>query len=234
MFPLKDDNPTSSFPYITIAFIIINVVIFVLQVVYESNGTHFTAQFAVIPLRFTSDIPLGLDRITTFKLNPYLTLISYAFMHGGVLHLAFNMLFLWIFGNNIEDALGRIKFIFFYIACGVVAATLHIVMNLDSPAQMVGASGSIAGILGAYLILYPHANIHSLFVFFFIVRIIKVPAVFFIGFWFFIQIMSVTQGTEGSVAWYAHIGGFISGVTLIMVFKSKIWKKKKRPHIVYH
>ena len=232
MIPLKDDNPTGSFPFITITIIIANILIFILQVISEGGDVQLSAQFALIPVRFTSDIPVVINSQTDFVINPFFTLITYAFLHGGIGHLAFNMLFLWIFGNNIEDALGHIKFIFFYVLCGVGAALLHLVMNLDSSALMVGASGSIAGVLGAYLILYPHAHIHTLFLFIFIIRIIKVPAVFFIGFWFFIQIMSVVGGGGGSTAWYAHIGGFIVGLILIMAMKPK--KKKKHLNIVYH
>jgi membrane associated rhomboid family serine protease len=226
MFPLRDDNPTKNYPYITVAFIVINIAVFIMQLVFADGKGDITTQFAVIPVRFTFE-----NGGPLFKVSPYVTLLSYNFLHGGFLHLAFNMLFLWIFGNNIEDTLGRIKFILFYLVCGVAAALLHITTNLDSPIQMVGASGAIAGILGAYLILFPFANIDTLFVFFFIIRIIKVPAIFFIGFWFFIQIISVSGGGASNIAWFAHIGGFIAGVVLILIFKPK---KKKKPRIVYH
>jgi membrane associated rhomboid family serine protease len=179
MFPLKDDNPTKSFPYVTILFIIINVVVFILQVTTRAGGEGITAGLAVVPARFFSDISATGNGSSDLMINPFFTLVTYSFLHGGIGHLAFNLLFLWIFGNNIEDALGRIKFILFYIICGIAAAFLHTIFHMDSSIPMVGASGSIAGILGAYLILYPHAHIHTLFIFIFIIRIIKVPAVFF-------------------------------------------------------
>ena len=227
MFPLRDDNPTKNYPYVTIAFIVINVVVFIMQqLAFAGAKGGITTQFAVIPVRFTLK-----NAKEMFAVSPYVTLLSYNFLHAGFLHLAFNMLFLWIFGNNIEDALGRVKFILFYLVCGVAAALMHIGTNMNSPIQMVGASGAIAGVLGAYLILYPFANIDTLFIFFFIVRIIKVPAIFFIGFWFFIQIMSASGGGAANVAWFAHIGGFIAGVVLILIFRPK---KKRKPRIVYH
>lgn len=231
MFPIKDDNPTESFPYVTIILIIVSVSIFFLQLMYDSDGVPFTTQLAVIPVRFTSDFSKVTEMAGVFTVNPYATLFTYAFLHGGLFHLAFNMLFLWIFGNNIEDALGKVKFIVFYLVCGVAAALLHIAMSHSSPIQMVGASGAIAGILGAYMVLYPHAHIHTLFIFFFIIRIIKVPAIFFIGFWFFIQVMNVTGGAAKGIAWYAHIGGFIAGLILILLLNPK---KKKKAKIVYH
>jgi len=235
MIPFKDDNPTTSFPIVTIALIIINIAMFVLQITGPQDGTGLSTQLSVIPVRFIPfDGTLAVNGVSEFTLNPLFTLITYAFLHGGIGHLAFNMLFLWIFGNNIEDALGKIRFILFYLICGVAAALLHIIMHLDSQALMLGASGSVAGILGAYMLLYPHAHIHTLFWFIIFIRVIKVPAIFFIGFWFFMQIMNVTGGGKSTTAWYAHIGGFVAGIVLILLFKPKDKKKKRKLKVVYH
>ncbi len=229
MIPLKDDNPTESFPILTIALIVINVAVFVVQIFYSDIMGDFTKQLAVIPARFGQENgALQLFNKSAFKVNPYLTLMSYAFLHGSIPHLLLNMLFLWVFGNNIEDALGRVKFIIFYLVCGIAAALLHIQMSGGSPTPLVGASGAIAGILGAYMLLYPHAHIQTLFFIIIFIKVIRVPAIFFIGFWFLMQILNVTGGAKDSnVAWYAHIGGFVAGVILIIIFNPKDKRKQK-------
>ncbi len=235
MIPLKDDNPTENFPYVTVALLIINVIVFVMQLVYAKKGVSFTAQLAVIPARFSYDSPAALDiaGLAAFWVHRYVTLVSYSFLHGGFMHLAFNMLFLWIFGNNVEDALGHVKFILFYIFSAVIAALLHVLLHFGAVVPLVGASGAIAGILGAYVLLYPRAQIYTLVILFIFIRIIKVPAILFIGFWFFIQIMNATGGAGSNIAWYTHIGGFVTGVILIILFRPKR-KKKRRLNNVYH
>ncbi len=159
------------------------------------------------------------------RLFPPLTLLVSMFMHGSIFHLVFNMLYLWIFGNNVEDFLGPIRFILFYVLSGLGASLAHILFHPNSQVPMIGASGAIAGILGAYLILYPHARVLTLVFLFFFVRIIAVPAAFVLGIWILIQVLNV--GAGGGVAWFAHIGGFLFGIGLIKMFskkpKSQVW-----------
>jgi len=158
-------------------------------------------------------------------LPPPFTLLTSMFVHGGFFHVFWNMLFLWIFGDNIEDRLGKIKFIIFYLLTGVAASMAHVALNPDSAIPLIGASGAIAGILGAYIVLYPRAKILTLLFFFFFVQVVKIPAIIFLGIWFLTQILNI--GAGGGIAWYAHIGGFATGVVLIFLFD----KKNKRTKI---
>jgi membrane associated rhomboid family serine protease len=218
MIPLKDDNPTQTFPLITISLVAINVLVYVYQLTLSSEGLEtFLFRYGAIPGRlihpfegvraFPQSIPFGL------------TIFSSMFLHGGMFHLLGNMLYLWIFGNNVEDYLGHVKYIIFYLISGFFAAFIHTLSDLNSPIPMIGASGAIAGILGAYLVLFPRANISTLFIFIIFFKIIKVPAVLILGLWFLLQLLNA--GTVGgSVAWYAHVGGFLTGVVLIRIFKS--------------
>jgi membrane associated rhomboid family serine protease len=216
VIPLKDSNPTERFPIVTVLFIALNIVVFLYEVALgESRGEFFVGAFALVPARLfhagteiAGPLPAGI------------TLITSMFLHGGVFHLAGNMLYLWIFGNNVEDAMGRIRFIVFYLLCGMVAAVSHAMTNTRSLVPMIGASGAISGVLGAYLLLYPQARVLTLFILGFFVRMIEVPAMIVLGFWFVFQFLNamVTQGS-GGVAWYAHIGGFLAGMVLIGLFK---------------
>tara|TARA_B110000881_G_scaffold49294_1_gene41573 strand:+ start:1241 stop:1681 length:441 start_codon:yes stop_codon:yes gene_type:complete len=141
------------------------------------------------------------------------------FLHSGIGHLAGNMLYLWIFGNNIEDFLGRVRFVIFYLICGTLASMGHILTDLQSNIPMVGASGAISGILGAYLVLFPFARVKTLVFLGFLITIIRVPAIILLLIWILIQIFSGVIAGDGSVAWFAHIGGFISGMLLILPFQ---------------
>ncbi|MBM4128963.1 MAG: rhomboid family intramembrane serine protease, partial [Nitrospira sp.] len=157
---------------------------------------------------------------------PVLTIFSAMFMHGGILHLAGNMLYLWIFGNNIEDKLGHVRFLVFYIFCGIVSAYAHAITEPHSLIPMIGASGAISGILGAYLLLFPRAGVYTLIFLGFFIQIVKIPAFVVIGFWAIIQFINGLLSTglikEGGVAWFAHIGGFLTGLLTI-----KLWLPKK-------
>jgi membrane associated rhomboid family serine protease len=149
----------------------------------------------------------------------YLKIISSMFMHGGFLHIIMNMWVLWIFGDNVEDSMGKIKYLIFYLICGIAATLSHAIFNRSSPMPLVGASGAIAGVMGAYFILFPTARVVTLFWFLFIVRIIKVPAFLFLGFWFLLQILFSPTG--GPVAYMAHVGGFITGIVLVFLFTNR-------------
>ena len=211
MIPFKDDNPTQNFPLITIIIIGLNVVVFILQMA-APDPREVVLAYGAIPhflLTLKTDQPI----------NPLLTVFTSMFMHGGILHIGTNMLFFWIFGNNIEDRLGYGKFILFYLLCGIGAAYAYAISDPSSTTPMIGASGAIAGILGAYLVLFPHARVHTLIFLGFFIQIVRLPAVFVIGIWIFIQFVNglLSKGVmhHGGVAWFAHIGGFILGILLI-------------------
>jgi len=149
------------------------------------------------------------------------------FLHGGIFHLLFNMLYLWIFGNNVEDFLGPVRFIFFYLLSGLGASFTHVIFNFNSQYPMIGASGAIAGILGAYLLLYPRARVLTLIFLFFFIRIVPIPAAVVLGLWFLLQVLNI--GVGGGVAWFAHIGGFLVGIVLV-----KIITQKRKPKVWIH
>lgn len=215
MIPFRDDNPTRHFPFLTIMLIAANIVVFFLQLSLPSDPMKVAFSYGAIP-----------HYLLTFKkaqpIHPALTVFTSMFMHGGLLHLGTNMLYLWIFGNNIEDKLGYVRFIIFYLLCGAVAAYSHAVTSPSSMVPMIGASGAVAGILGAYILLFPHARVHTLIFLLFFVQVVSLPAVFVIGFWIAIQFINgiVSRGAtqDGGVAWFAHIGGFIFGILTIKIF----------------
>lgn len=219
MIPFKDDNPTERFPFFTIALIVINTVVFVIEAVHPRGMQYVVYQYGAIP-----KLLLGGG---TETINSVGNIFTSMFMHGGLLHLGGNMLYLWIFGNNIEDRLGHIRFLVFYFVCGIVAAYSHALSAPNSVIPMVGASGAIAGILGAYLLLYPHAKVHTLIFFGFFIDIIRIPALIVIGLWGVIQIMNglISKGmmAQGGVAWFAHVGGFLFGLLTI-----RFWLPKRR------
>ena len=219
--PLKDDNPTFRFPYVTVLFIALNILIFVFQMLSPEGLQHYVFQMGAIPYEITHFTSIQVPGIT--RLPFPLTLITAMFLHGGLLHLLGNMLYLWIFGNNIEDYLGSVKFFVFYFLAGLGASFAHILFNPNSQTPMIGASGAIAGVLGAYLILYPRANVMTLVFLFFFIRIVPIPAAIVLGFWFLLQMMNIGMG--GNVAWFAHIGGFLIGILLIRIYKS--WRRPK-------
>lgn len=226
MIPLKDDNPTTIFPYVTIAIIVLNVVVFGYEVALGSSGVgRFIFKTAVIPFEIVNFVDLKPAGIVP----PPATLITAMFVHGGLLHLAGNMLFLWIFGDNIEDRLGHLWFLVFYLVAGIAAGLTHVALEPVSLKPMIGASGAIAGVLGAYFFLYPRAKVYTLIYFFFFINVIKIPALFFLGLWFLLQILSSAATTPGGngVAWFAHIGGFVAGLVLIVAFGGRRGKREK-------
>ncbi|MBI4177912.1 rhomboid family intramembrane serine protease [bacterium] len=216
MIPLHDDNPTQSTPVLTIGLIGLNVAVFLYQALLPGREMlwGFYAQFAVVPAEITGVGGAG----------AYGTLISSMFLHGGVMHLAGNMLYLWIFGNNIEDTLGRARFIAFYVLSGAAASAAHILTNPDSTVPCIGASGAISGVLGAYLLLFPRARVLALVPLGIYTRMMRVPAWLLLLVWFGMQLASgwsTAGGDEGGVAWWAHIGGFIAGMALLPMLKPR-------------
>jgi membrane associated rhomboid family serine protease len=229
--PLKDENPTSRIPYVTIIIIALNAFVFFSQLFSPQGIQYFVYKMGAIPYEITHFKALSLvvmeSREPLARLSPPLTLFVSMFMHGGIFHLVFNMLYLWIFGNNIEDFLGPARFMIFYVLSGLGASLTHILFHPNSQVPMIGASGAIAGILGAYLILYPHARVLTLVFLFFFIRIIAIPAAFVLGIWILIQVLNI--GAGGGVAWFAHIGGFLIGIALI-----KMFTKRKKPQVWVH
>ena len=220
MIPLHDDNPTVITPIVTIGFIVACVLVFFYQVSLPPRaGEMFVYQFGAIPAVVFGQAELPQELVA---LPAYGTLLSSMFLHGGFMHLIGNMLYLWIFGNNIEDIMGHGKFVIFYVLCGVLAALSHAVIDPGSKVPMVGASGAISGILGAYILIYPHARVLILIPLGFFMHTLYVPAGVVLGLWFLMQLLSggMSLGQEGAgIAFFAHIGGFIVGVLLIGLFK---------------
>jgi membrane associated rhomboid family serine protease len=218
MIPLKDDNPTGHFPLVTIGLIAANVAVYIYQLTLPPLQLEaLIFRYGAIPYNLIH--PLAKDLLYVTALPPTLTVFSSMFLHGGFLHLASNMLYLWIFGDNVEDFLGPLRFFLFYFITGSLAVLAHVLADMNATVPVIGASGAIAGVLGAYLVLFPRANVSTLFLFIIIFRIIQVPAVLILGLWFLVQVLNASSGGGGSVAWFAHIGGFVAGMILIKVFR---------------
>lgn len=212
MIPLKDDVRSSTFPLVTILIIAINVAVFAYQLTLgRAGGEVFIYRAAAIPYEVTHLVDIGPRSLVPL---PF-TLFTAMFVHGGLFHLAGNMLFLWIFGDNIEDKFGHILYALFYLAAGVVASLSHILVSPSTTIPMIGASGAIAGVLGAYFVYFPRAQVKTLIFLLFFVTTVSVPAVLFLGLWFLMQVTSSGFGGEG-VAWYAHIGGFVAGALVAL------------------
>ena len=227
MIPLKDDNPTSSRPVVTYFLIGICVVIFLMQLGSQSYKTgQLFYSYGLIP-----SVLMGYDQLPMdlYAVPAYLTIFTSMFMHGGFMHLIGNMLYMWIFADNIEDSLGPKKFIIFYLLSGIGAATAQILMDTHSQVPMVGASGAIGGVLGAYLINHPNARVLVLIPFGFFSQLIKIKALYVLGFWFVLQFInsSMMSSQGGGVAYAAHIGGFVSGIVLILFFNRKTKRKSE-------
>jgi membrane associated rhomboid family serine protease len=239
MIPLKDENPTEITPFVTVLVIVANVVVWVM-VQNAGMGREFLESlcaYGAIPGEITGAIPEG----RWVQLGPAEcriggmaagSLISSMFMHGSWMHLIGNMWFLWVFGNNIEDSMGHVRFIVFYLLTGLLASATHIVASFASGVPTVGASGAISGVMGAYIVLYPRVRVQTLVVFFFFIRIVALPAVAWLGLWFVIQLMqgAAAGSTATGVAFWAHIGGFVAGVVLIKLFERRKLVAAKLDH----
>ncbi len=221
--PIKDDVPTIRKPVVTIALIAINSAVFLFSILLGSKGfLEFTYKFAYIPVELLHAVEVTPE----LAFSTYLTPFTSMFMHGGWLHLIGNMLFLWIYGNNVEDYFGGLKFVFFYLLSGLAAIALYTLFGASSEIPLVGASGAIAGTMGAYIVLHPKARITVLIIFFFI-QFIKIPARVVLGIWFFMQLfMSLRDSTTGGgIAWMAHVGGFLFGFVLLK-FLTKLYGRR--------
>jgi membrane associated rhomboid family serine protease len=218
MLPLRVENRASRFAFVKIFLVIANIAIFIYQLSLGSADMLFIWKYAVVPKTLISFDPVH----QSSTLFPPLTLISSMFLHGGLWHLLGNMLFLWIFGDNIEDKLGHIRFFFFYIICGILASVVQVVTAPFSELPLIGASGAIAGVMGAYFLRFPRTRVWTLVIVFFFIRIIRVPAIVFLGLWLIFQILvgaPMLGSSGGGVAYFAHIGGFLCGMILFAVLE---------------
>ncbi len=225
MIPLHDDNPTTRTPIVTVALIAACVLVYLWQTsLGPQAGQAAVYSFGFIPAVVFEGVTLPAELV---RVPAGLTLLTSMFLHGGFMHLAGNMLYLWVFGNNIEDVCGHLRFVLFYLLCGLVAALAQALPNPASEIPMIGASGAISGVLGAYLLLFPHARVRVLIplglVFFTTVR-----AGWLLGFWFIFQLLSGlgTRPAGGGVAFWAHVGGFIAGLALILVLRDKQFRSR--------
>ena len=233
MIPYRDDNPTLRTPVVTVGIIALNVVvwIFVQQMGTDPALAQSVCEFGLIPGEFLGTLSPG----TTVRLGPetscvlgygptWITPFTSMFLHGGWLHLIGNMWFLWLFGNNVEDSMGRGRYALFYALAGLGAAATQTLLSPSSPVAMVGASGAISGVMGAYVVLYPTVQVHMLVVLVVFITRIVVPAYLMLGYWFLIQLVqgAATVGSAGGVAFWAHVGGFLTGAALVFVFRDPV------------
>ncbi|WP_119458760.1 rhomboid family intramembrane serine protease [Rhodospirillaceae bacterium SYSU D60014] len=221
MIPLHDDTPTTIRPMVTIGLIVACVLAFLWQLALPP----LAQQRAIFALGFIPGVFFGDQRLPAeiAWIPSGLSLLTSMFLHGGWLHLLGNMLYLWIFGNNVEDAMGHVKFLLFYLLCGVIAALTQGFTDPEVLVPMVGASGAIGGVLGAYIVLHPHARILVLIPLGFFITTARIPALLVLGLWFVLQFIqgSMVVGEQGGIAFWAHIGGFISGAVLVVPFRDK-------------
>jgi membrane associated rhomboid family serine protease len=224
MFPIDDDNPTRIIPFVTYGLIAVNVVVFIYELTLSERGlTNFFQQWAIVPAQFTTSISGNSQALLSAQPPEILTFITSQFLHGGILHIVGNMLFLSIFGNNIEDQLGHVKFLVFYLTCGVLAGLTQWFFSQGSSIPSLGASGAIAGVMGAYIIRFPNVSVKTILPVGIFPLVFKVPAYFYLGIWFFQQALSgfatlaprTSVGMEGGgIAYWAHAGGFVFGAIL--------------------
>ena len=208
MIPLRDIVPSRTTPIVTISLIVANVLVFLYELTLGRAVNDFTLYFGLVPAAFS-----------------WVAVFTSMFLHGGLFHVAGNMLYLWIFGDNVEDRMGHGRFLVFYLLCGTAAALAQTITAPDSVVPMVGASGAIAGVMGAYFVLYPKSRIVTLVPIFFFFQIIEVPAIFFLGIWFVMQFLSgigsiaTATGGGGGIAFWAHVAGFVAGLSGVIVFR---------------
>ena len=249
MIPLKDNIPTRRFPILTVAIIAINVIVYFLfqEGTFSTVDDEIVVDYGVIPYELTHpgdhcelvgqslacEGQEGVSGEADPQPSTYLTLLTSIFMHGSVLHLGGNMLFLWIFGNNIEDSMGRIRFVIFYLAGGLAATLAQTAIDTSAAVPTIGASGAVAAVLGAYALLYPRARVVTLVIIIFFITVIQLPALLVLGAWFLLQLLDGSQQLNvdggGGVAYWAHIGGFVFGLALIRLFANRVHEDYDQP-----
>ncbi|MDC3063503.1 rhomboid family intramembrane serine protease [Alphaproteobacteria bacterium] len=225
-FPISDINATKNKPVISWTILISCIFIFL----YQKNLSYHLEQKTILIFGMIPSVLFNIKQLSEeLSIIPsYMTLISSMFLHGGWMHLIGNMAYLYIFGDNIEDELGKLKFIFFYIFCGIFAGLSQALIDINSEIPMIGASGAISGILGAYIILFPKKNIKVFFWFFIFIKIFKIPAMYVIGCWIIFQFFSLNNSEESNIAYVAHIAGFTSGIILIFFLRKKVSRNRKK------
>lgn len=224
MIPLRDSVPRRTYPFANNLLLVTNVVVFFLQITEGAGGEAFLVRWAFIPDRIFHPATWGMSPLASL-----LTVFSAMFLHAGFLHLGGNLLFLWIFGDNVEDALGHLRYLGFYLLSGLAAAALQTILNPASAVPNVGASGAIAGVLGGYFVLYPRARVVTVVPLFFLFPLVEVPAGLYLLFWFLMQFWmgganlasAGRQPEAGGVAWWAHVGGFVAGVLLVLIVRPR-------------
>jgi len=255
MFPIRDDNPHFMTPWVTFGIVAANVAAWVLV---QGMGADpalagSVCRFGLIPGELLqivepgTRLPLGPRSVCVLTdTSSWYTTVTSMFMHGGWMHIIGNMWFLWIFGNNVEDAMGHGRFLIFYLLCGLGAAAFQVAADPGSAIPMVGASGAIGGVMGAYILLYPRVHVHMLFIIVVYVTTFAIPAYLMLGYWFLIQLLSgwASFGTQGGgVAFWAHVGGFVSGAVLVFLFRDKAllekhpyhgWRQRRSPNRSWH
>ncbi len=239
MIPLRDNQPTTSFPVVTILLIVANIVVYAAQQI----DPMITQTLSLVPNEIVHNVgdrapiqvmtDFGPRAVIPVAPHPvWITIFTSMFLHGNILHIGGNMLFLWIFGNNIEDVLGKPRFLFFYLACGVAAAAAQIATNPNESTPMLGASGAIAGVLGAYYLLYPNAKVLTLVPIIF-TFVAELRASVVLGLWFILQIVQGVEGMGGNVAVWAHIGGFVAGILLLLMWGGRRLTESRRKRYYY-
>ena len=241
MIPIRDTIRSQSYPVVNSILIVINVAVFLLEPKSAAELNRFVVTYGLVPVRFT--VQTVADHFTLWE--QAFSLISFMFLHGGFWHLLGNMWFLYIFGDNVEDTFGSFRYLLFYLLCGWASGLTHFIFNLHSPVPVIGASGAIAGVMGAYFILYPRARVLTLIPIIIIPYFIELPAAFFLGIWFVIQFISAALASgevAGGIAWWAHVGGFVFGILFLKLFGlipragvsqrlGKITAKKRTPRL---
>jgi membrane associated rhomboid family serine protease len=223
MIPLRDTIPSATWPVVTVSLIALNILAFLYELSLGRELDLFIMQYGAVPIRF---ILTGQMHEVSWA-SRFVPVFTSMFLHGGWIHVLGNMLYLWIFGDNVEDRLGHARFVIFYFLCGLAATLAQIYLNPSSRIPMVGASGAVAGVLGAYMVLFPHARVLALVPIAFCLQVLEIPAFVFLLFWFFMQFLSgaasitTAQYMTGGVAWWAHVGGFVSGMALGFLFSKR-------------
>jgi len=217
VIPIRDTNRPERHPVINICIIAVTILAFIIELLQRQGLKEFIYLYGLVPARY-AEPQIAASFTTGQQVLPFFTSLL---LHGGFFHLLGNMWFLYIFGDNVEDRLGHLRYLVFYLLCGLAAGAFHLVLNWHSNVPTIGASGAIAGVMGAYLILYPRARILTLLPIFFFFTFIEVPAFFFLGIWFLFQflIAAATAGQPGGIAWGAHIGGFVFGIVFLKIFE---------------
>lgn len=230
MIPLKDDVPSETFPFVTLGLVALNVLVFLYQASVGVGGDPRAAEAVVFEFGATPCRLTGACGVPGDFPSPVATIFTSMFLHGGLLHVGGNMLYLWIFGDNVEDTLGHGRYLVMYLLSGIAAAATQIASSPRSSVPMIGASGAVSGVLGAYLLLFPFAGVQMLVIFGFFIRIVRWPALIVLGFWIVIQALSGILtfssaawggGEAGGTAWFAHIGGFLAGMALLFLMRPR-------------